>query len=192
MLNLSGKRTPISQTSEKPFSAQGASPNSVWGESHRLITEGTRRISRVPSIFIQEHFTYRRYKMNVPTNLKYAKSDEWIKVEGNIASIGVTDYAQSQLSDIVYFEFKVDPGESVEKNSTIATLESVKAAADVNTPVSGNVSEINENLIDEFESINADPYGAAWMLKIELADPSELDNLMDAAAYEKYCEERSH
>jgi glycine cleavage system H protein len=130
--------------------------------------------------------------MNVPTNLKYAKTDEWVKVEGNIAIIGVSDYAQSQLSDIVYFEFKVDPGDMVSKDQSVATLESVKAAADVNAPVSGNVLELNQSLTDQFEVINNDPYGAAWMLKIEMSNPAELDTLMDAAAYEAYCQERGH
>ena len=130
--------------------------------------------------------------MNIPADLKYAKSDEWVKVDGNVATIGISDYAQSQLSDIVYFEFKVDPGEVVSKDDAVATLESVKAAADVNAPISGKVVELNESLTEEFESVNADPYGAAWMVKIELSDPSEMDALMDAAAYEKYCEERSH
>ena len=130
--------------------------------------------------------------MIIPANLKYAKSDEWVKVEANIATIGVTDYAQSQLSDIVYFEFKVDQGETVSKGSAIATLESVKAAADVSTPISGKVIELNEKLADTCESINTDPYGDSWMIKIELTNPSDLENLMDAAVYEKYCEERSH
>ncbi len=130
--------------------------------------------------------------MNVPTNLKYAKSDEWVKVEGNIAVIGVTDYAQSQLSDIVYFEFKVDPGDQVTKDQSVATLESVKAAADVNAPVSGKVIELNQSLTTKFEDINNDPYEAAWMMKIEMSDPSELETLMDAAAYEAYCQERGH
>ncbi|WP_322792637.1 glycine cleavage system protein GcvH [Bellilinea sp.] len=130
--------------------------------------------------------------MNVPTNLKYAKTDEWVKVEGNIAIIGVSDYAQSQLSDIVYFEFKVDPGDMVSKDQSVATLESVKAAADVNAPVSGKVLELNQSLTDQFEVINNDPYGAAWMLKIEMSNPAELDTLMDAAAYEAYCQERGH
>lgn len=130
--------------------------------------------------------------MNVPTNLKYAKTDEWVKVEGNMAIIGVSDYAQSQLSDIVYFEFKVDPGDTVSKDQSVATLESVKAAADVNAPVSGKVIELNQSLTDQFEVINNDPYGAAWMIKIEMSDPSELEALMDAAAYEAYCQERGH
>jgi glycine cleavage system H protein len=130
--------------------------------------------------------------MNIPVELKYTKSDEWVQLDGNIATIGITDYAQSQLSDIVYFEFKVDAGETISKDHTIATVESVKAAADVNTPVSGTVTELNENLNDLFEEINTDPFGAAWMVKIEISDAAELDQLMDAAAYKKYCDERGH
>lgn len=129
--------------------------------------------------------------MNIPSELKYASTDEWVKVDGNVATIGVSDFAQDQLSDVVYFEFKVDVGDEVRKNDTIATLESVKAAADVNSPVSGKVIELNEDLTDAFESVNTDPYGAAWMVKIEMSDPSELDQLMDSAAYQSYCEERS-
>lgn len=130
--------------------------------------------------------------MNIPADLKYAKSDEWVKVDGNIATIGISDYAQSQLSDIVYFEFKVDVGDTAVKDKMVATVESVKAAADVNSPVSGKVTELNESLSDLFESINTDPFGTAWMLKIELSNPSELDQLMDATAYKQYCEERGH
>ena len=130
--------------------------------------------------------------MNIPAGLKYGKTDEWVKVDGNIATVGITDYAQSQLSDIVYFEFKVDEGEIVKAESALATLELVKAAADVSSPISGKVIELNEALNDDFESVNNDPYGAAWILKIEVADPAELDAMMDAGAYSKYCEERSH
>lgn len=129
--------------------------------------------------------------MNVPTDLKFAQSDEWLKVDGKIATLGVSDYAQSQLSDIVFIEFKVDVDDVVEKDSPCVTLESVKAAADVNMPVSGKIVAINAALSDKMESINTEPY-AAWMVKIELSNPSELEQLMDAAAYEKYCEERSH
>ncbi|HZW02287.1 MAG TPA: glycine cleavage system protein GcvH, partial [Anaerolineaceae bacterium] len=112
--------------------------------------------------------------MNIPSDLKFANTDEWVKIDGKVATIGVSDFAQDQLSDIVYFEFKVDEGEEIRKNTSIATLESVKAAADVNTPVSGKVIALNENLTDAFETVNTDPYGEAWMVKIELSDPSEL------------------
>ena len=130
--------------------------------------------------------------MSNPKELKFAKSDEWVKVEGQIATIGVSEFAQSQLSDIVYLEYLVDVDEEISKGDSCATLESVKAAADVNAPISGKVVELNELLLDEFEAINSDPFGKAWMIKIEMNDTSELDNLMDADQYTKYCEEREH
>lgn len=130
--------------------------------------------------------------MSVPSNCKYTKSDEWVKVDGKVGTIGITDYAQEQLSDIVFVEVTVAVGETVKKETTCATLESVKAAADVTLPVSGKVVEINEALPDSPELVNSDPFGGAWMLKVELSDPSELNSLMDAAAYEKYCQERAH
>ncbi len=130
--------------------------------------------------------------MNIPSNLKYTKSDEWVKVDGNIATIGVTDYAQEQLSDIVFVEITVSDGDDVKSGETIATLESVKAAADVSLPISGTVTAINEALANTPELVNSDSFGAAWMIKVEIADPAELNGLLDAAGYEKYCEERSH
>ena len=130
--------------------------------------------------------------MNIPAELKYTKSDEWVKVAGNVATVGVTDYAQSQFSDIVFLEFSVEAENEIGKNDAIATLESVKAAADITSPVSGKVIELNESLTDKFELINSDPFGEAWIVKIELSDSSELSSLLDATAYEKYCEERSH
>ena len=128
--------------------------------------------------------------MNVPTDLKYAKTDEWVKVEGNIATVGVSDYAQSQLSDVVYVEISAAVGDHVSKNDTIVTIESVKAAADVNAPVSGEVVEINENLSQTPETINNDPFGDAWLVKIKIENPADLDSLLDAAGYQSYCEER--
>ena len=130
--------------------------------------------------------------MNVPSNLKYAKTDEWVKVDGKIATIGISDYAQSQLSDVVYVEVIVSVKDGVKKNATIATIESVKAAADVNAPVSGKVVAVNEALSKTPELVNSDPFGQAWMLKIEIEKPADLDSLMDAAGYQSYCEERSH
>ena len=130
--------------------------------------------------------------MKIQPNLKYATTDEWVLVKGNIATLGVSDYAQEQLSDIVFVEINAGVGESIKKNATIATVESVKAAADVNSPVSGKVVEINETLSNTPEVVNSDPFGTAWMVKIDLSNPAELDSLMDAKAYEKYCSERSH
>jgi glycine cleavage system H protein len=128
--------------------------------------------------------------VKTPEGLKYAKTDEWVKVDGNVATIGISDYAQDQLSDIVYVELMVDVDDEVAKGDTIATVESVKAAADVNFPASGKILEINEALADEPELLNSDPYDGGWMLKMELSNPDELNDLMDAAAYETYNQER--
>lgn len=123
--------------------------------------------------------------MNIPTNVKHTQNDEWIRVEGNNGTIGISDYAQNQLSDVVYVEITVSVGETVNQGDTCATLESVKAAADVYMPVSGKVIAINEEIANSPELVNSDPYGAAWLVKVELSDPSELDDLLDAAAYEQ-------
>ncbi len=125
--------------------------------------------------------------MAFPQDLKYTKNDEWIRADG---TVGVTDYAQDQLSDVVYVEFVVSEGDEVKQGDVIATIESVKAAADVYAPVSGKVVAVNEALTEAPEKINEDPYGEAWLIKLDIADPSELDGLMDAAAYEAYCNER--
>lgn len=130
--------------------------------------------------------------MKIPSDLKYTSTDEWVKVEGDVATMGVSDFAQDQLSDVVFVEITLGVGDQAKKNTTCVTLESVKAAADVNCAVTGEVVEVNEDLPQSPELVNTDPYGAAWMLKIKLANPAELDSLMDAVAYEKYCQERSH
>ena len=129
--------------------------------------------------------------MNIPANLKYTSNDEWIKVEGKVGTIGISDFAQNQLSDIVYIEIVADEGDTIKKGDTCATLESVKAAADVFMPVSGKIVAVNENLPDKPELVNSDPYGEAWMVKVEIADPTELAGLLDAAAYEKHTQEKS-
>lgn len=124
--------------------------------------------------------------MNTPTELKYTQNDEWIRVEGNVGTVGITDHAQESLSDIVYVEVVVGVGDEVNAGDTCATVESVKAAADVYVPVGGKVVAINEDLPDTPEAINSDPYGAAWLVKIELGDPAELEKLLDSAGYEAY------
>ena len=120
--------------------------------------------------------------MNVPAELKYTKEHEWIKVEDKNAAIGITDYAQGELGDIVFIELpKV--GTEVKKMQAFGTIEAVKAVSDLFAPVSGKVIEINEMLEDDPMSINRDPYGEGWMIKIELADPGELDELLAADKY---------
>lgn len=130
--------------------------------------------------------------MKIPAELVYAETDEWVKVDGTSATIGISDYAQDQLSDIVYVEFVVSVGDVINKGQQIATVESVKAAADVNTPVSGTVVALNEDLPQAPETVNKDPYGQAWMIKIEMQEPMETASLMNADAYDAYCAERSH
>ena len=129
--------------------------------------------------------------MEFPNELKYTESDEWVKVEADVATLGVTDFAQDQLSDVVYFEVVVGVGDKLSKGDAVGIIESVKAAADLYSPVSGEVTEINEALPDNPESVNSDPYGEAWMLKIRMSDPAELEQMMDAAAYQQNTEERS-
>ncbi len=128
--------------------------------------------------------------MEFPKDLKYQKTDEWVKIEDDIAVIGISDYAQDALSDVVFVEFEVEVGDQVAVGDTYATIESVKAASDVNIPVSGEVIEINDGLADSPEILNSDPYGEGWMIKVKIADLEELANLLDAESYEAYCNER--
>jgi glycine cleavage system H protein len=128
--------------------------------------------------------------METPADLKYAKTDEWVRIEGDLAVIGITDYAQEQLSDVVFVEVPHSVGDEGKKNTQCATVESVKAAADVNFPVSGELVEINEALSTSPELLNTDPFGKAWILKVKMSDPTDLNDLMDSAAYIKYCESR--
>jgi glycine cleavage system H protein len=122
--------------------------------------------------------------MNIPKNLKYTESNEWINIEGMTGTIGISDYAQDQLSDIVFAEVIVSEGDLITKGDAIATIESVKAAADVYSPVSGKVISVNNELGSAPEVINSDPYGAAWIINIELSNPADTDGLLSASAYE--------
>jgi len=125
----------------------------------------------------------------VPADLKYTESDEWVRVEGNEATTGLTDYAQDQLNDIVFVELP-EVGASLRKGDSYGVVESVKAASDMHIPLSGTVTAINGKLEDAPETVNSDPYGEGWFIKFTIADPAELGDLMDAAAYQKYCAER--
>lgn len=125
--------------------------------------------------------------MKFDPDLKYSEDHEWIRVEGEEAVLGITDYAQDQLSDVVYVELP-EVGESFERGEVLAVVESVKAASDVYTPVTCEVLAVNSILEDSPELVNRDPYGEAWFVRISLANPAELDDLMDAQAYQEYVE----
>jgi glycine cleavage system H protein len=125
--------------------------------------------------------------MKVEPKLKYDEEHEWVRVEGDEGVVGVSDYAQDQLSDVVYVELP-EVGDSFERGDILAVVESVKAASDVYMPVSGEVLEINDALEDSPELVNQDPYGEAWFVRITIADPSELDDLLDADAYQAFLE----
>ncbi len=126
-----------------------------------------------------------------PEGYIYSDSDEWYKVDGDVVSMGITDYAQDQLSDIVYVEFP-DVGDKFDAGDAVGVVESVKAASDFYSSVGGEVVEINSVLEDTPEIINGDPYEAGWLIKLKCSDLSPLDGLMDAKAYAEYCENREH
>ena len=126
--------------------------------------------------------------MEFPEDLKYSKEHEWVLVEGNVATVGITDYAQDQLGDIVFVELP-GVGDKVSKEDAFGVVESVKAVSDVYAPVSGKVLEVNDDLPENPEMLNEDPYGDGWMIKIEMNDPDELQDLMTAAEYEEYVAE---
>ncbi|MBE2194126.1 MAG: glycine cleavage system protein GcvH [Anaerolinea sp.] len=128
-------------------------------------------------------------QLKTPADLKYAKSDEWVKIEGGEAVFGVSDYAQDSLSDVVFVELPT-VGTEVKAGQPFGTIESVKAASDLNAPISGVVTAVNSALEDAPEKVNTDPYGEAWMIRIKPSDLDELNALMDMDAYTKYCEER--
>lgn len=122
--------------------------------------------------------------MNIPSELKYTKDHEWVKIEGDIAIIGITDFAQGELGDIVYVDVET-LDETVEKDEVFGTVEAVKTVSDLFMPLTGEVIELNEDLEDNPEKVNSDPYGEGWMIKIKPSDPSETDNLLSAEAYKE-------
>jgi glycine cleavage system H protein len=119
--------------------------------------------------------------MNFPSNLKYTKDHEWLKVEGNVATIGITEYAQGELGDVIYLDLK--SGQTANAHDSLGTIEAVKTVSDLFTPVSGKVLEVNSGLNDTPEVVNRDPYGEGWLAKIELSNPSETDGLLSADEY---------
>ena len=128
-------------------------------------------------------FVKKTKAMNIPANLKYTKEHEWIAIDGDVATIGITDFAQSELGDIVYVEIET-VGESLSKDEVFGSVEAVKTVSDLFMPVSGEILEFNGELESNPEAVNKDPYGSGWMIKVQVSDMSELDGLMDAAAYQ--------
>lgn len=122
--------------------------------------------------------------MNFPSNLRYTKDHEWIKLDGNVATIGITDYAQRELGDIVYVEVETI-GKSLKAGEVFGTVEAVKTVSDLFLPVDGTVTELNAALTNSPESVNSDPYGEGWMVKMTVNNPADVEGLMDAAAYER-------
>jgi glycine cleavage system H protein len=122
--------------------------------------------------------------MKTPSELYYTENDEWLRVEDGVGTMGITDYAQDQLSDVVFVEIVAFEGDELDQGDTCAVVESVKAAADVYMPVSGTITDINESLVDTPEMVNEDPYGDAWLVKFEISDEGELEDLLDAEAYQ--------
>jgi len=120
--------------------------------------------------------------MNIPENLKYTKDHEWIKAEGDVAWVGITDFAQNELGDIVFIEVET-VGENLAREETFGTIEAVKTVSDMFMPVSGEVLEFNKSLEANPETVNKDPFGAGWVIKVKMSDPSELDALLDAGKY---------
>lgn len=125
-----------------------------------------------------------------PADYHYTKDHEWIKVDGGVGTIGITDYAQNELGDVVFVELP-KAGAKVSAGASFGTVESVKAVSEIFSPVSGEVTETNSLLADSPEKINSDPHGAAWLVKVKLGNPKEVDSLMDAAAYQKYIAEKA-
>ena len=128
--------------------------------------------------------------LNHPANLKYSKSDEWVRVEGDQATIGITDYAQDQLGDIVYIELPWDGSQTVSRETKFGDIESVKATSELISPVSGEVVKVNEALKDQPELINDNPYDEGWMIAVKLSNPAELDSLMSAEQYKAHLQGR--
>ena len=127
--------------------------------------------------------------MSHPADLKYTKDHEWIRLAGEIAEIGITDFAQDQLGDVVFVELP-DPGRTVTAGESFGTIESVKAVSDVIAPLSGEILEVNQKAVDAPETVNEDPYGEGWLIRIRLSDSSEVDGLLDVEAYKQFLSEQ--
>jgi len=128
--------------------------------------------------------TSNRENMNIPADLKYTKDHEWVRIEGDTATVGITDFAQGELGDIVYVEVET-LDETLDREEVFGTVEAVKTVSDLFLPLSGTIVELNESLEDKPEIVNSDPYGAGWMIRMKIGDPSEIDSLLSAEDYKE-------
>lgn len=126
-----------------------------------------------------------------PSTLKYAKTHEWVRVEGDVATVGISDFAVKELTDLVYMDLP-RPGRTLKPGETFGEVESVKAVSDLYAPVAGEVIEVNESLPDNLQLLSEDPFGRGWIAKIRLSEGTSLDHLMDQAAYQKHCQDEAH
>ncbi len=136
-------------------------------------------------IFLLPNQNIKKTKMNIPENLRYTKEHEWVLLDGDVAKVGITDFAQRELGDIVYVEVDTE-GEELDQDEVFGTIEAVKTVSDLFVPVAGEVLEFNEKLEDEPELINKDPYGEGWIIKLKVKNIGDIDALLDAEAYKKY------
>jgi glycine cleavage system H protein len=155
----------------------------IWHEQHQFSGELKKKLRL--ALFVFPFYPYLRYKsfsMNYPENLRYTKDHEWIRLEGNIATIGITDFAQGELGDIVYVEVETI-GKSLEAGAVFGTVEAVKTVSDLFLPVSGTITQLNPALSNTPELVNNDPYGEGWMVKMTVNNPEDVASLMDTIAY---------
>ncbi|KAK7367677.1 hypothetical protein VNO80_09695 [Phaseolus coccineus] len=156
----------------------------MWASS----TANALKLSSASRPHLLPPFSFSRCFSTVLDGLKYAESHEWVKHEGSVATIGITDHAQDHLGEVVFVELP-EPGGAVSKNSGFGAVESVKASSDINSPISGEIVEVNKKLTETPGLVNSSPYEDGWMIKVKPSDPSELDSLLGPKEYTKFCEE---
>jgi glycine cleavage system H protein len=149
-----------------------------------LASQSVQNNNDLVAVNHRKNFTFvlNKISMNVPGNLKYTKDHEWVRVEGDVAIVGITDFAQGELGDIVYVEIETE-GETLDQEEVFGSVEAVKTVSDLFMPLSGEIVEFNANLEANPELVNSDPYGEGWMIKVRMSDPSQVENLLDASVY---------
>lgn len=182
-LRCCSQTVPLASSVAQAVSSRAATTLVQAQTPSSLLEKTLTRTNKTPAL----PFAARGYA-TVVDGLKYAESHEWVKVEGGEATIGITDFAQSELGDVVYVELP-EVGTAVEAKETFGVVESVKAASDVYSPISGEVTAVNDALVDDPSKLNTEPFEGGWMMKVKVSDAGELDGLMDSAAYTASCDQ---